>query len=243
MKKLIWANRKVNMSTKTEMSDYISNLKSLLTDVNLQNVDITICPQMAQIWILWVQLPEYISLGSQNLSQHDKWAFTGETSSDVLVDLGTKYVLVGHGERRSMYGDDDNVVNAKLLKSISKWIRPILCIGETKDQRLAGEALAIIKAQFDADTAWISDLSQIDIAYEPIWSIGTGLIPTREEIAEVHNYIRNILWNTESRILYWWSSNEANAADLITIDNVDGFLVWWASLVADKFATMIKAIA
>lgn len=243
MKKLIWANRKVNMSTKAEVSDYISNITNLLNGVDLSNVDITICPQMAQVWILWSQLPEYISLGSQNLSQHDKWAFTGETSADTLVDLGVKYALVGHGERRSMYGDDDTVVNVKLLKLLSKWIRPILCIGETKDQRVAGEALAIIKAQFDADTAWVEDLSQIDIAYEPIWSIGTGLIPTREEIAEVHVYIRNLLGNPKSRILYWGSSNETNAADLITIDEVDGFLVGGASLVADKFATMIKALA
>lgn len=239
MNKLIGANFKVNLSTKSELVQYFDQLKQLGT---VTNVDVFFCPQMPWISLVSEQAQACGYYGwSQNVATEIKGAFTGETSVDTLVDLWVTYCLVGHGERRTMYGDTDAVINTKTKLLITKWIRPVLCIGETLDQRKAGQTNEIITAQFTAACAWVEDLTQVDIAYEPLWAIGTGLVPTNDEIEEVHTHIRSLLGNTQSRILYGGSSNDQNAWEFITIPNVDGFLVGWASLVPEKFAKMIDA--
>jgi triosephosphate isomerase len=124
-----------------------------------------------------------------------------------------------------MYGDTDAVINTKTKLLLSKNIRPVLCIGETLEQRQVGQTNQIINAQFAAALVDVSDLTQVDVAYEPLRAIGTGLVPTNEEIEAVHTQIRSLLGNTQSRILYGGSSNDQNASTFITIPNVDGFLV------------------
>ena len=133
------------------------------------------------------------------------------------------------------------MINQKLTSAIQHGLRPILCVGETLEEREAGQTKAILVEQFSAACKDI-DLSKIDLAYEPVWSIGTGKIPTEAEIEDIHKYLRGLLANTESRILYGGSSNDQNAATLIHIPEVNWFLVGGAALDPNKFLTMISAI-
>ena len=203
-----------------------------------------ICPSMPYLQQIDTQKPPYMILGAQNISQYDNGAYTGEVSGKMLADLKTKYVIIGHSERRELYNEDNNVIRGKFSKAIENNIKPILCVGETIEHRNNGETFDYIHSQIDAviSSNKLENLKELIIAYEPIWAIGTGQTATPESAEEVHSYIRNILLNTDSNlaentpILYGGSVNSENAEKLFNMENINGALIGGASLNGEEFS-------
>ncbi len=213
-------------------------------------IDVAVCPSfvyLSQVTELCSSSP--IHVGAQNMCDQDKGAFTGEVSADMLRDLEIGFVLVGHSERRAIYSESDAMVAAKVNKALEKGIVPVLCVGETLEERQSGEMQAVIESQVRAvlDSASIAAFAQIVIAYEPVWAIGTGETATPEQAQEVHAFIRNLLAEHDAKIasrttiLYGGSVNAGNAAELFAMADVDGGLVGGASLKAADFSAICQA--
>lgn len=189
-----------------------------------------------------------IGLGAQNVHWESEGAFTGEVSPGMLAKLSVSYVIVGHSERRAMFGDTDEVVNRKAKAVLAAEMRPVVCVGESLEQREAGEALEVVAGQLAGSLAGISidDPDQIVVAYEPVWAIGTGRSATPDDAAEVTDAIRADLvdrWGEAGegvRILYGGSVNQGNIAGFMAKRTIDGALVGGASLDPDKFAGVIR---
>ena len=176
-------------------------------------------------------------------------AFTGEVSAEMLVDQGCRWVILGHSERRQYHAESDDLVSAKLAAAVQAGLSPIVCVGETREQREAGEAEAVVGGQLQGALSDQADLSGLVIAYEPVWAIGTGLTATPEQAQEMHAFIRRQLGGVsgveaeETRILYGGSVKAGNAAELFAQPDIDGALVGGASLVAEDFLAIIRAAA
>ncbi|MBR2916337.1 MAG: triose-phosphate isomerase [Clostridia bacterium] len=192
----------------------------------------------------------HVKIGAENLHFEDKGAFTGEVSADMLLDLGVDYVIIGHSERRQYFAETDETVNLKTKKALEKGLIPIVCVGESLEEREAGITMDLIAIQTKKAFAGISaeDAKKVVVAYEPIWAIGTGKTATADQAQEVCKGIRDILADLydkkcakEITIQYGGSMNDANAAELLSKKDIDGGLIGGASLVADKFAVIVKA--
>jgi triosephosphate isomerase len=187
--------------------------------------------------------------GAQNLSDRTAGAFTGEVAGEMLADIGCRWVIVGHSERRSLYGDTDAVVSAKTARALACGLRPIVCVGETLAQRDAGSTLAVIEAQLDAVlvSSTPADLARGAVAYEPVWAIGTGRNATPAQAQEVHAAIRARIAKIDAaaaaalRILYGGSVKPGNAAELFGQPDIDGGLIGGASLNAGDFLAICAA--
>lgn len=192
------------------------------------------------------QAAEYVSapvmLGAQNLCEEERGAFTGEISAEMLVEASCQYVLVGHSERRVLFGETDLAVAKKFVIAIKAGLTPILCIGESLHQRESGDTLAAVRAQLGTviGLAGLHAVSESVIAYEPVWAIGTGMTATPEQAQEVHRDIRSQLGvsGRATRILYGGSVKPENAAELFSQPDIDGGLVGGASLDAEEFAAI-----
>lgn len=191
----------------------------------------------------------HIAWGAQNVNQFSKGAYTGEVSAEMLKDFDCQYVIVGHSERRSLYGEDSYTVALKFTAAQSSALVPILCVGETLQQREAGTMEKVVAEQLDAviDQAGVASLSEAVIAYEPVWAIGTGKTATPQQAQEVHAFIRgNIARHNEEvaasiNILYGGSVKASNAAELFAMPDIDGGLIGGASLVAEDFIAICRA--
>lgn len=190
-----------------------------------------------------------IRWGAQNLSPHAQGAYTGEVSASMLVDFGCRYVIVGHSERRALYGEDDRVVAAKFQAAQGAGIVPILCVGETLQEREAGVTAQVVNRQLDAvmDAAGSAALAKAVIAYEPVWAIGTGRTATPEQAEEVHALLRERIAGRDPavaggmQILYGGSVKAGNAAELFAMPDIDGGLIGGASLIAEDFLAICRA--
>ena len=190
-----------------------------------------------------------IDLGAQNLCSEDSGAFTGETSGEMIKDLCCKYVIVGHSERRSLYGEDDATVAAKFVAALRHGLVPIACVGESLEERESGVTNDVVGAQLKAVMAaeGVGALAKAVIAYEPVWAIGTGRTATPEQAQEVHAFIRGTIAEEDGtiadsiRILYGGSVKSSNARDLFSMPDVDGGLVGGAALDAEGFAEICRA--
>ena len=189
-----------------------------------------------------------IALGAQNLHHEDQGAFTGEISGPMLRDLGCRYVIIGHSERRQYFGETDELINKKLRTALRHGLQPILCVGESLSQREAGHTAEFVTAQLRGGLAALNeeDLGTVTIAYEPIWAIGTGRAATVQQAEAVHATIRTVIgkqWTTKAaerlRILYGGSVTAANAAALFGSGEIDGALVGGACLDPQSFAKII----
>ena len=176
-----------------------------------------------------------IAWGAQNVSEHAQGAFTGEVSAAMLVDFGCRYVIVGHSERRQLYGETDAQVGAKYAAARKAGLTPILCVGETLDERDAGRTEEVVARQLSA-----VQFTGGVLAYEPVWAIGTGRNATPEQAQAVHAYLRNRV-PAETPILYGGSVKPQNAAAIFAMPDVDGGLIGGASLVAKDFLDIVKA--
>ena len=185
-----------------------------------------------------------IALGAQDVSAHTSGAYTGEVSAQMIAATGAKYVIVGHSECRAYHGDTNSTVCAKAANAIANGLTPIICVGETMDEKQSGKTMEIIESGVRESIP--SDVqSDIIIAYEPRWAIGAGLTPTSEEIASAHTLIAKTLADmglTGTPILYGASVKGSNAAQIMSIPNVDGVLVGGASLKSDDFIPIITSV-
>ncbi len=191
-----------------------------------------------------------VSLAAQNMHHEDKGAFTGEVSSVMLKDLDCTYVIIGHSERRKYFHEGDDDVNLKVKKSLTAGLTPIMCVGETEEERIKGIMQDVISRQINQGLKDVEKIENIVIAYEPVWAIGTGKVATSAQAQEVHAFIRGILkaqYGNHSAnnvcILYGGSVTKDNIGDLISMDDIDGALVGGASLKADGFLGIIKEIS
>jgi len=190
-----------------------------------------------------------LAWGAQNLSEHVQGAFTGEVSATMLQDFGCRYVLVGHSERRTLYGESDVLVAEKFAAALAAGLHPVLCVGESLEQRDAGQTVEVVTAQLDAviGRAGVPAFANAVVAYEPVWAIGTGRTATSAQAQEVHAAIRARFAGVDARvseglqILYGGSVKPSNAAELFAMPDVDGGLIGGASLVASDFLAICRA--
>lgn len=190
-----------------------------------------------------------IAWGAQNLSEHEKGAFTGEVAANMLNDFGCRFVLVGHSERRALYHEDDHIVAAKFVAAQKAGLTPILCVGETLDEREANTTEDVVSRQLDAviAKAGIAALAKAVLAYEPVWAIGTGRTASPEQAQAVHAFIRKKLKAANPSvadtltILYGGSVKAANAGELFAMPDIDGGLIGGASLQAEEFLSICRA--
>jgi triosephosphate isomerase len=193
-----------------------------------------------------------VALGAQNMHDKASGAFTGEVAPPMLVDMGCRYVILGHSERRTLFGETDAGVNAKAKAALAAGLVPIVCVGETLEEREAGRTAAVVTGQVQGSLAGLSpaELEKVVVAYEPVWAIGTGKVATPEQAQEVHALIRGLLGRLSAadvaarvRIQYGGSVKPDNAAELARQPDIDGALVGGASLKADDFLGIARAFA
>lgn len=204
-----------------------------------------ICPPVTMLRSAVNQTHDALNIGAQDCHVELKGAFTGDISAPMLADAGADYVIVGHSERRNGHGENNALVRAKAEQVLAAGMTPILCIGESLAVREAGDAVAVVSEQLKSS---LPADSGIVVAYEPIWAIGTGLVPSVEQIAQMHDALRALLQDvfpeTGARVtlLYGGSVKASNADDIFSVANVDGALVGGASLTADDFVPIMQAL-
>ncbi|MEJ2603371.1 MAG: triose-phosphate isomerase [Gammaproteobacteria bacterium] len=215
-------------------------------------VEFLVCPPAPYLGSVGRQLEgSGIALGAQTVSEHAAGAYTGEVAASMLADLGCRYVIVGHSERRTIYGETDDTVSAKFEAAQREKLVPVLCVGETLEQREAGETEAVIGRQLGTvmDRVGVDAFRAAVIAYEPVWAIGTGRTASPDQAAEVHTYIRSLVASRDEaiagalRILYGGSVKPDNAAGLFARADIDGGLIGGASLQAEAFLAIGEAAA
>lgn len=205
--------------------------------------EVVLCPPATLISAFASRLPGWIALGGQDCSARSFGAHTGDVSAPMLADLGCRYVIVGHSERRADHGESDGVVRAKAEAVLKAGLTPIVCVGETVDEREAGRAEAVVTAQLSASLP-DADPGAVVIAYEPVWAIGTGRTAGPDDAEAMHQALRAALpgpAQAATRILYGGSVKPGNAADLMACPDIDGALVGGASLTAEDFTAIIAA--
>lgn len=245
--KMVIGNWKMNGSSAANAT----LLRSMLPVISrFAGVEIAICPPYPYLTTVADLLDDSdVSLGAQSVSSQLSGAYTGEVSASMLHDIGCRYVLVGHSERRALYAEDDDLVAEKFATALRAGLTPVLCVGETLAQRQGGETEAIVIAQLSAvlKAVGIQELVQGVIAYEPVWAIGTGETATPEQAQAVHRCIRQWLASqdrlaaAECRILYGGSVKADNAQQLFNQPDIDGGLIGGASLDAMSFAAICWA--
>ncbi len=245
---VIAGNWKMNF-TPSEATAFINEIKPLLEGKN--NCDIIFCAPFVTIGAaMEAAKGSNIKIGAQNVHFEEKGAFTGEISAKMLKEIGVEYVIIGHSERRQYFGETDHTVNLRTKAALAAGLKVILCLGEVKEERLAGITNEVVGMQTKLDLAGVlaEDLKNVIIAYEPVWAIGTGLTATPEQADETCGVIRNVVADLYGRevaeeliIQYGGSMNDKNAAELLSKTNVDGGLIGGASLVAEKFNAIVDA--
>ncbi len=231
--------------------ELVLKLRELTKGVN--EVEIVVAPPFTSLYHLKFLLAgSPIKLAAQNLFWEKSGAYTGEVSAGMLKDVGCEYVIIGHSERRQYFHETEDAVNKKLLAAIGAGIKPIVCVGETLEERESGKTLEIVKFHVEKALTGKTGLAQgaikdLTIAYEPVWAIGTGVNATPEEAEEVHNYIRELLFELfetnhakDVRIIYGGSVKPSNIDSLMAQPNIDGALVGGACLKAEDFARIVK---
>lgn len=215
------------------------------------DVEVALCPPSVYLEaVAQVVLGSSVGVGAQNCYHEAKGAFTGELSPAMLVDIGCQYVILGHSERRQIFRETSADVSKKVHAALGAGLTPIVCVGETLDERKANRTTSIVREQIEGSLAGLSaeQIGKIVIAYEPVWAIGTGVVATPDQAEEVHADLRRLLEKNYNsavaqgvRIQYGGSVNAENAATLLSQPNIDGALVGGASLKADSFLAIIEA--
>ena len=244
---LVAGNWKLNGSL-AGTKELLAGIKAGIGEV--ANAEVAVCPPHILIPEAQAQLTgSPIAWGGQNLSTEAGGAFTGEISAAMLLDFGCKYTLVGHSERRTLYGEDNALVAKKFAVARAAGLIPILCIGETLEERQQGITEEIVSSQLAAviDLEGVAALADAVVAYEPVWAIGTGMTASPEEAQSVHAFIRAQVAQHDAevadglRILYGGSMKPGNAAELMAQDDIDGGLIGGAALKADDFLAICRA--
>ncbi|MDH3343469.1 MAG: triose-phosphate isomerase [Gammaproteobacteria bacterium] len=243
---MVAGNWKMNGS-----SDSVKELMNgIKAGIGGANAEVVVCPPFVYISSVADAIGDSgIKLGAQNMCDQDAGAFTGEVSGPMLKDVGCEYVIIGHSERRAMYGETDEVTAIKYGAVLKNGLKPIFCIGETLEERESGVTEEVVGRQIDAilNSDGVASLANAVLAYEPVWAIGTGKTASPEQAQAVHAFIRNKIAEQDKviaeglRILYGGSMNPANAAELRSQPDIDGGLIGGASLKAEDFLVICSA--
>ena len=245
---VIAGNWKMNM-TPAQTKNFITELAPMVAGQD--KCDIVLCvPYVDIATAVEAAKGTNIHVGAENVHFAESGAYTGEISASMLKEIGTEYVVIGHSERRQYFGETDATVNLRTKAALAAGLKPILCLGEVKEERLSGITNEVVRLQTKLDFAGISaeDAKKVIIAYEPVWAIGTGLTATPEQADETCGVIRECIAELYGRevadeiiVQYGGSMNDANSAELLAKENVDGGLIGGASLKTDKFTAIVKA--
>lgn len=243
-KTLIAGNWKMN----NDVEESIKLVKSLKSSQLDKNVDVLICPPFTSIYAIISELENSsIKVGAQNMYFEDSGAFTGEISPTMLKNMGVEYVIIGHSERRQYFCETDQIVNKKIKAALKHGLKPILCVGETLEQREMGIERETVRNQLINDLVDINKGLNIVVAYEPIWAIGTGKTATSQQANEMSSFIRTVLADIFTAdiadnmiIQYGGSVKASNANEIMCQSDIDGALVGGASLKADEFIKIVN---
>jgi triosephosphate isomerase len=242
MKRLIAGNWKMNMDMAGALklaSDIVKGLQDQ-SDLLKEN-EFLVCPPYPYLAPVQTELSMAVNLGAQDCSPFEgAGAYTGDVSATMLKDLNCEYVILGHSERREYYAESNLMVQQKATIAHAASLKAIICVGETENQREAGEHLDIVEQQLAGSMPSDANAENTVVAYEPVWAIGTGKVATVEDIAEMHAHIRGLI-PEGVRILYGGSVKPANAKEIFAVDNVNGALIGGASLKAEDFIGIAKA--
>jgi len=238
-------NWKMNAS-KESVNKLVMGVLSGMGSVSSEVVVCAPFPYLSQVEALITH--SQVRLGAQNLNTNTSGAFTGEVSADMIKDFGAQYVVVGHSERRSLYGETNTIVAEKVKAALDSDLIPLFCVGETLEQREAGDTESVVAAQINTvvDLVGIDAFLNIVVAYEPVWAIGTGVTASPEQAQAVHAFIRQLLANNnndvaqQTPILYGGSMNATNAKELIACADIDGGLIGGASLKPEDFLQICR---
>ncbi len=246
-KPYIAGNWKMNLD-RARALDLVKTIKGRLGDGSDREVAV-FTPSVYLADVAAVAQGSPLGVGAQNIYYESEGAFTGETSGNMLREVGADRCLIGHSERRHVFKEPDSWMGRKVLQALDNNLMPVLCVGETLDERKANRTDRVIKRQLDSGLTLVEDheVRRITIAYEPVWAIGTGEVATPEQVAAAHSTVRKFISNkfgsdasAAVRILYGGSVNPDNASKLMAVDGVDGLLVGGASLKADTFIPIIE---
>jgi triosephosphate isomerase len=249
-KKLIAGNWKMNKTS----ADAVSLVQEIVAAVGKEHdVEVVVCPPFTSLESAARVLEgSALKLGAQNMHPEPDGAYTGEVSAVMLRALFASYVILGHSERRTYFKESDAFINQKVLAALKSQLKPILCVGETLQERERGATLKVVQTQVEQDLDGVGEdlATNVVIAYEPVWAIGTGRVATAEQAQEVHAFIRSLLAKLfgealapKVRILYGGSMKPANAPELLAQQDIDGGLIGGASLEARTFLELINAAA
>ncbi len=249
-RKLIAGNWKMNLNVK-ESVQLAKAIAESITNLKSANADVLVCPTFLSLEQSGKALKgSPVMLGAQDVCANDDGAFTGEISASMLLSAGCEYVIIGHSERRKYYGETNESVNLKVKKALEKGLNPVMCVGETLQEREDEIFEAIVGEQITEGLRDVAEdkMSFVTIAYEPVWAIGTGVNATPKQASDMHLFIRkklselfNIKTAEAVRVLYGGSVNAKNAKDILAAKGIDGALVGGASLKADDFLTIVSA--
>ena len=225
-----------------------SLLQGIVKSMPARGAEVAVCPTYVHLsQALELCAGSAVAVGAQDCSHMASGAYTGEVAADMLVDMGCQWVILGHSERRQYHAESDNLVAAKLGAAITAGIRPIVCVGETREQREEGEAETIVASQLRGALDGQGNLAGLVVAYEPVWAIGTGLTASPDEAQAMHAFIRTCLADVagieadDTRLLYGGSVKATNAAELFAQQDIDGALVGGAALDAGDFLAIVGA--
>jgi triosephosphate isomerase (TIM) len=247
-KKFIAGNWKMNLNAAqaTTLAESVARRAG-----DFLHVDVALCPPFVYLEHVRKSIAgSPVGLGAQNAYFETKGAFTGEVSPAMLVDCGCRYVILGHSERRDIFGETDELVNRKLHAALAAGLIPIVCVGEHLEEREAGSTMHVIRTQFNGSLANVSaeQMATIVLAYEPVWAIGTGKVATPQQAEQVHAALRRMIEDrynhqiaSRVRIQYGGSVKASNSGELMVQPNIDGALVGGASLVADDFLGIVAS--
>ena len=241
-RKYICGNWKMN-KTSSEAREFAEKINKF----DFKNVDALLAPSFVSLESFRKNLSEKIEVASQNLSQFDDGAYTGEVSTSMLKDIGVKNVIIGHSERREKFFESNEIVNTKVKKALADGFHVILCLGEALEVKTENKEVDFVKDELLKSLDGIENLQNITIAYEPIWAIGTGKTCSAEDAEKMCREIRSIInknygeISKDIRILYGGSVKPSNAKEILSQDNIDGVLVGGASLDVEGFIEIIKA--
>lgn len=243
---IVAGNWKMNGS-KESVSNLVTGILAEMPDVKSKVIVCAPFPYLSEVEALIAH--SQLHLGAQDLNVNDSGAYTGEVSAAMIKDFGAKYVIVGHSERRTLYGESDEVVAEKVEVALNNGLTPLFCIGELLEERETGNTEAVVSRQVNAviDRVGIKAFKNIIVAYEPVWAIGTGVTATPAQAQETHAAIRTLLASHDQniaesvQILYGGSMNPGNAKELISCADIDGGLIGGASLKAQDFLQICKA--
>ena len=243
-KPIIAGNWKMN-KTASQAVELINELKPLVAK---SKPEVVVCVPYTDLWVVKEAIKgSKIKLGAENVAWADSGAFTGEISAEMLKEIGVEYVIIGHSERRQYFGETDQTVNMRLHQALKNDLKPIVCVGETLTEREKNKTKKVLKKQVLEGLKDVSDFSNIVIAYEPVWAIGTGKTATAEDANKTIGFIRSLVkktWGAEVakslRIQYGGSMKPSNAKELMAMRNIDGGLIGGASLKAEDFSKIVN---